>query len=222
MATLKIQIKDSKFVSHNGVNVEKFTERYIKGNDWKCTISEEGRIDCIATQFYKEERHQIKFKINKGYVKLLLKIGDEYPRVLRSIKLEKWPQDGEISLPNGYIDLRRPFFRNANFQNFLKEYGLTAVHCESPNKTYKVRLNHNGHENVFYEEIVTDGKIEEISKNVKSNEESEEKRFNIKTLLKVTNANWVIKTVWKSGICMHRILYTQDDPKQIVGLPKLG
>jgi len=217
MATLKIQIKDSKFVSHNGVNVEEFTERYIKGNDWECRISEEGRIDCIATQFYKDERHQIKFKINKGYVKLLLKIGDEYPRVLKRFILEKWPQDGEISLPNGYIDLRRPFFRNANFQNFLKEYGLTAVHCESPNKTFKVRLNRKEDEVVFYEEIITDGKIEEISKN-----QLEENGLKINTLLKVINANWAIKAVWKSGKCMHRILYTQDDPKQIAGLPKLG
>ena len=103
MATLKIQFKDSKFVSHNGVNVESFEENYVKGNGWECRITEKGRIDCIATEFYNGERHQIKLKIDKGYAKVLLKIGDGRPRAIKSYRMAMWPQDGVIVLPAGFI-----------------------------------------------------------------------------------------------------------------------
>ena len=156
MANLSIEVKDSKFVSHKGVSVQIFTENHVLGNTWECRITENGRIDCISTQFYSGERHQIKFKIDKGYVKVLLKIGDAHPTVLKSYKLEKWPMDGVIVLPTGYIDKRRPHFRKSNFQKFLDKNTLSAVRCEDPNKIYRLLWEHNGHTISFNEEIQTD------------------------------------------------------------------
>lgn len=218
MATLKIQFKDSKFVSHNGVNVESFEENYVKGNGWECRITEKGRIDCIATEFYNGERHQIKLKIDKGYAKVLLKIGDGRPRAIKSYRMAMWPQDGVIVLPAGFIDKRRPHFRNAEFQKFLDDYGLTAVRNESANGIYQLMMEHNGHAVVFKEDIETDGRIKEIS--VETHDESKNGQFCVKRMLEVTDATWVIKTVWRLVKYEHRILYTFDNPKEIVGLPK--
>ena len=220
MATLKIQVKDSKFVSHNGVNVETFEANYVKGNGWECRITELGRLDCIATEFYNRgERHQIKFKIDKGYAKVLLKIGDGHPRAIKSYKMDKWPVDGVVVLPSGYIDNRRPHFRNVEFQKFLDENDLTAVRHESANGIYHVMMEHNGHTVVFNEDIETDGRITEISEEI--HDEAKDRQFCIKRMLEVTDATWVIKTAWRLNKYEHRILYTFDNPKEIVGLPKL-
>ena len=219
MATLKIQVKDSKFVSHNGVNVETFQANYVKGNGWECRIGKQGRLDCIATEFYnKEERHQIKFKIDKGYAKVLLKIGDGRPRVLKTCKLEMWPQDGVVVLPAGFIDKICPYFRNEEFQKFLEDNALTAVRHKSANGIYHVMMEHNGHTVVFDEEIESDGRVTEISE--ETHNESKDGQFCIKRMLEVTDATWVIKTVWRLGKYQHRILYTLDNPKEMVGLPK--
>lgn len=220
MANLKIEIKNSKFVSHNGVNVEKFEEHNVEGNSWTCRITQEGRVDCIATRFYNGERHQIKFKIDKGYVKVLLKINDGRPRALKSYKLEKWPVDGIIVLPEGYIDNRRPHFRDASFQRFLDEYGLTAIRCESANGIFATLQEHNGHRIMFNEVLDTDGKMKVISEDTKVDKKSIDKPFTIKQMVEISEASWVIKTVEKFGKYQYRILYTLDDPKQIKGLPK--
>lgn len=221
MATLKIQIKDSKFVSHNGVNIKRFEETYVEGNGWKCTISENGRLDCIATEFYRGERHQIKLKIDKGYSKVILKIGSERPKTLKSYLLETWPLDGVIILPTGYIDKRYPHFRNPDFQKFLDEYKISSVRNESPNKIFVTMEDYNGHAVVFKEEIETDGELRVISEDVPVDEKSRENPFTIKRMLEVADATWVLKNVWKYGELKHRILFTLDNPKEIEGLPKI-
>lgn len=220
MANLSIEIKNSKFVSHKGVNVKTFTENYVLGNGWECWIAETGRIDCIATQFYSGERHQIKLKIDKGYVKVLLKIGDAHPTVLRNFKLDEWPMDGIIVLPTGYIDKRRPHFRNTNFQKFLDENALSAVRYEAPNGIYRLLLEHNGHTVCFNEEIQTDGNYKLIPFPIGVDEKSDLGADTIIHMMEVTDATWVIKTVYKFGEIKHRILYTLEEPQKIVGLPK--
>lgn len=220
MANLSIEVKDCKFVSYKGVNVKTFTENYVMGNGWECWIRETGRIDCMATQFYSGERHQIKLKIDKGYVKVLLKIGDAHPKVLKSFKLEEWPVDGVLVLPTGYIDKRRPHFRNSNFQKFLDENDLTAVRYEAPNGIYRLLQEHNGHMVSFNEEIQTDGNCKLIPFPVGSDEKSDLGEDTIINMMEVTDATWVIKAVYKLGEIKHRILYTLEEPQKIVGLPK--
>jgi hypothetical protein len=220
MATLIIQFQDSKFVAHNGVNVEKFTENEVLANGWKCTITENHRIDCIATEYYKKERHQIKLKIKNGWVKVLLKIGDDRPRVLQSYKLDKWPENGTIVLPEGYIDKRKPRFRKLDFQDFLDQYNLTAVRYEEANGIYTTVQEHNGHAVVFNEVIETDGNIKVIHKETNVDENSLLKPFTIEEMIEVSDSTWVLKTVSKMGKYLHRILYTTEDLQKIKGLPK--
>lgn len=222
MATLQIEFKDKKFVSHNGVNVKVATKTHIEGNGWSGEVDEKGNFYFIATQYYQGKRHQLKFKIFNGYVKKLLKIGDGRPRVLKSYKLPNWPIDGVIGLSAGYIDKRVTYFRTADFQQFLDEYDITAVRCESANGIYNLLQKYDGLHSMFFSEgIESDGTVKVISKDIKVDEESSAKSFDINVMTEVTDASWAIKTVWKYGELKHRILYTPDDPQEIIGLPKL-
>ncbi len=110
MATLQIEFKGKKFVSHNGVNVEVATDTKIEGNGWIGEVDENGNFFFIATHYYKGVLHQLKFKIVNGYVKKILKIGDHMPKVVKSYKMPQWPIDGVIGLSAGYIDKRATYF----------------------------------------------------------------------------------------------------------------
>lgn len=222
MATLQIEFKDKKFVSNNGVNARVTTGTYIEGNDWIGEVDENGNFSFMAIRYYKGVRHQLKFKITDGYVKKILKIGDDKPKVVKSYKMPEWPIDGVIGLSSGFIDTRVTYFRTADFQHFLDEYGITAVRCESANGIYNLLQKHDGcHAMFFSEAIETDGKEKMISEDVVNYDEVTEKPFDINQKVEVTDASWVIKNVWKFGELNNRILYTLDDPQQIVGLPKL-
>lgn len=220
MATLRIEINDSRFVAHNGVNVETFSHNHVVGNGWECTLDERGNVSCIATQFYLGKRHQIKFNLKNGWVKLLLKINDEYPKALKSYKLNEWPVDGVIGLPDGYIDSRRAYFREANFQKFLEEKGISSVRCKNANGIYILMHEVIGEGTVLEEKIETDGNYKFILNRVKTIEDSSENHFEVYQEVEVNDATWVIKTVMNRYTKL-KILYTREDPKKIVGLPKL-
>lgn len=221
MATLQIEFKHKKFVSHNGVNVKVATDTHIEGNGWSGDVDENGNFYFIATQYYQKKRHQLKFKIVNGYVKKILKIGDDIPKVLKSYRIQDWPINGIIGLSAGYIDKRVTYFRTADFQQFLDEYSITAVRCEPANGIYNLLKKHDGlHSTFFSESIESDGTVKVISEDIKVDEESSLKPFDINEMIEVTDASWTIRNVWKYGELKHRILYTLDDPQQIVGLPK--
>lgn len=221
MATLQIRIRDKKFVSTNGVNLQVATETHVAGNGWCGDIDEKGNIDFYATRFYDGIKHKIKFQIVDGVVKKWLKIGNQPPKVLKHYKLEKWPDNGVIGLSNGILPERVTYFRRASFQKFLDEYHITAVRYESANRIYNLMQEHNGHMMIFSEAIETDGKIKVLSRDIGVTETSKEKPFYIHESTEVIGASWVIKTVRKSGEVKHRILYTLDEPQEIIGLPKL-
>lgn len=211
MSTLQIRMVDSKFVSHNGVNVEVFEENYVKGNGWEARVKPDGRLECVASCYYHEELHLIKLKIHKGFVKLIMKIGREKCITLKSCKLEYgWPCDGIVGLPGGYIDKRRPYFRTDRFQKFLNDYKITSVRHESANGTYMLLTENYDGELLYYEELETDGNSELVL------EDSE----NGIHRYEVTNATWTIKTVVEKNKKL-RILYTTDNPEKIMNLPKL-
>jgi len=220
MPTLKLTLKDSRFVSHNDINVENFSPTYVLGNGWECHIDSEGTVYCFAERHYREKRHSIKLKIKDGWVKLLLKIGHEEPKVLKSYKLAEWPTDGVIGLPGGYIDRRRAYFREHSFQELLDRYGLTAVRCEPANGVYIILEKFENGESIFKEEIeATDGTQELIFNEVKYPDPNEESTFKVYRQVQITDAKWVIKKVTRdTGI--FRILYTMENPKEMTDLPK--
>ena len=209
MATLRIEIVDSKFVSHNGVNVKSFNEHHVNGNGWEATMTENGKLECVALGYYDGVLHLVKFKIQKGYARLILKIGDKRARVVRSFKMKCWPADVILGLPAGYIDNRRPYIRRREFQEFLDKYNITSVRNETANGTYQLAREIKNGEIVFDENIETDG----IAKLVSEDEEKGLFRY------EVTCASWVIKNVLQNGNKL-RILYTTDNPEEIENLPK--
>ena len=218
MATLQIQIKDSKFISHNGVNVEKFTDKYVEGNGWKCQIFLNGKIFCIASHYYKGNERLIKFIIQSGYVKLKVKVGDNQESLMKNYRLNQWSTDGVLRLSNNFTHPRCAYFREASFQRFLDEHGITSVRYESANGIYRVLQENDGENIIFKEEIETDGNVELIYNAVKPRKEGN--YFIVERDIEVSNATWVVKIVRKLGVVKHRILYTTDNPEKIIGLPK--
>jgi len=221
MATLQIEFRNGMFLSHNGVNVTKASQKHIEGNGWRGDVDENGNFSFEAIQYFSGVKHKLKFRIVGGYVKKILKIGKESPQVLKSYKLDKWPIDGVIGLSNGHVDERIVYFRPAFFQDFLDKYQITAVRCESANGIFELKQTHNGHELIYSEEIETDGNYKMLSDKMGADNSSDTKTFVTTQKVEIKNASWAIKTITKFGEVKHRILYTLDNPKEIVGLPKM-
>ena len=213
-------VKDSRFIDHNGVNVEVFTPTYIKGNGWECTMDEFGNISCISKRVYRNKHYTTKFNLKNRWVKLIRKINKERPRVLKSYQLgEVWPPEGVIGLSGACDETQRAYFRESKFQKFLDDNGLTAVYNDSANGTFALFETWQGEEILLKEEIeATDGTKELIYNDVKVSEDK--KALTIERRVEVTNATWTIKKVEQADGRFHRILYTTDNPKEILNLPK--
>lgn len=220
MATLQIEFRDKKFVSNNGVNVKVATDTHIEGNGWKGNVDENGNFYFIVREYHERVLHQLKFQIKNGYVKKTLKIGDQMPKVLKSFKISGWPIDGVIGLSDGYICNRTTYFRTVEFQKFLDEYGLTAVRCEAANGLYTCMEKRDNQSTFLSESIETDGYVRELSTDYVDDKYATKVLPDIEQVLEVTDASWVIKTVWKRDELNSRILYTLDNPWKIIGLPK--
>lgn len=225
MATLNIVMKNEKlnkkFVSYNGAKVEEFAEKYVKGNGWECQISEDGSLTCIAKDVYNGVEYQMTYKILKrGEMSLILRIGDGPEIFLKKSKISRWPKDGILVLPAGYIDSRRPYFRYLDLQNLLDEYGLTAVCNQPANGIYELKKEIRKNKITAGEEIKTDGNKDVIYSEKKPLEENDDTSFTILSKVRVTGATWVIKKRFKTGIVSHKILYTTSNIKSLKGLPK--
>ena len=220
MSVLQIRVKDNKFILHNDVKVESFTHNCVIGNGWKCEIYPNGTITCIAAKTYFDVKRQMRFVIKNRYAKLMLKIGNSPETTIKSYRLNQWPLDGVLRLSSGYIDKRKAYFREIEFQDFLDEYGITAVRYESANAVYKLTRKILQGNTVFEEKIETDGKKEIIFNEVKYPEGSREWALTECKLVELTEATWAIKTSIRSGKIEQRILYTMEKPQEIVGLSK--
>ena len=219
MATLRITVKDSRFVSHAGVKVEKDTSTFIEGNGWRCYIDDRGNICCIADKVYSGISHRIKFTIKNGWVKTLHRIGKGYYTERKSYHLHSDSTDGVIGLPSGRIDERRPYFREAAFQEFLDSNSLTSVRCSNPNGTYFLcEQKNSAGEVIFKDEIeATDGEMNAILKD--SEGPDGENMTIIHVLAEVTNATWMIRSFVHEGEKVSRTLFTEGNPKEIPNLP---
>lgn len=220
MATLQIKFKDGKFISNNGVNVENFTSNNVKGNGWQCNANEFGEFSCIARKSYYGVKHQLKFYVKKGYVKTVLRVGSSKSILVKSYKADKWPMDGVIGLPSGFVDDRRPYFRNEEFQKFLDEYGITAVRYDLAGGMYQLDKKICDSQTIIEEKIETDGRIEVLNEEVLNFDDEDKSTVVERSTVEVSNASWVIKYVFVVGTKRHKILITMDNPKEIEGLPK--
>jgi len=218
VATLQLEIRDSKFVSHNGVNVQTFSDKCVEANGWKCQITESGKVICIAKYSYKDVKKRVKFCVQSGYAKLKLKVGDTQERPIRSYKLNHNSIDGVIRLSNNFMHPRCAYFREASFQRFLNEHGITSVRYESANGIFRILQENDGENIIFKEEIESDGTVELIYNDVKQRKDGD--LFIIERDVQVSNATWVVKTVKKLGEVKHRILYTTENSGKVIRLPK--
>lgn len=217
MATLRIMIKGKKFVSHNNVDVEEFYSRYLKGNGWICKIYENGDFHCVATGTYNGGECRIKFKIEEGHLKLSLKIGDGTVKIIKKEKMDKWPIDGVIGLTSGPIHTRNAYFRDMDFQDFVEEYSITSIKSTSADGIYQLEKTVCEGCTTFEELIETDGNMLQI---FEAEDYPNKDCKNVYQEVEVSNATWVIKKVFKSGVTKHKILFSEQSLSELQGLPK--
>ena len=219
MATLLIEVKDSKFVAHNNLKVKEFSETRIVANNWECIIDEGGNITCTTIRFYMGEQRKIKFSIKNGWVESIIKIGDRMPKVLKRNKLNCECTDGTIELMDGYFDKRTAYFSQYSFTKILEEHGISDIKGVSPNRIYQLLQVRDKDDFTFSEEIETDGESRLETSEIKEEKNRKQQKITINQMVAVTNATWVVKTIWKKGVIEKRILYTLDNPRKIEGLP---
>lgn len=228
MANLEITIKNGKFVETNHVNVEEFSDTYVRGNGWECFIADDGKIKCQAVKKYSEEfEERIYCVINtKGASWLKYRETGKPPELLKRryvVPEGVSIRNGMLGLSDGEIKKRHVYFRQEALQNFLDEYGISKIKKANPNKTYQGYLAYNDNEN-HYSNIVTDGD-EEIIRNTPDEKEKLTKSLTtISDLVvrcekvEVQNATWVLKTIRKrvgEDVEFYRILYSLANFKDL-------
>lgn len=140
MATLKMRIEAGKVVGHEGRYFESISEDGLKavGNGWEVTIrpaskKRPGRIIAHCERMY----------------------SDGLATCHREFKL----QDGTLGLAGGNVYSRYAYFRTADFQKFLSEFGITAVKREDPNQVFSSFCAYSGSGSAN-QTVETDGKVE--------------------------------------------------------------
>lgn len=140
MATLQFMIEAGKVVDYCGRYFESISEDGLKavGNGWEVTIrpaskKRPGRIIAHCEREYSDG-----------------------PAVChREFKL----QDGTLGLAGGNVYSRYAYFRTADFQKFLDEFGITAVKREDPNQAFTSFCAYSGRGSAN-QTVETDGKVE--------------------------------------------------------------
>ena len=111
MSTAQITIENSKIVKYTGNFFQEASENgtFVVINGWEVTLKGD-KIICHAERQYSDG-----------------------PCIChREFKLA----DGLLGLAGGRIDERYAYFRKADFQAFLRKYGITSIKKENPNQTF--------------------------------------------------------------------------------------
>lgn len=220
MPILQIKVEKKMFVECKGVDVQTFRPYYIEADGWKCHVYTDGNISCIATENYDGVEHEIKFSIKNNYLKLVLKIGDEPEKVLKCHEFARWTGEGVLNLSGGYIDNRRVIAREIEFQDFLDKYGITKVRYETANAVYKLTRKLQVGEILQEETVETDGVKELIRSKFNAPKKSNHHTKTVFDVVRITNANWAIKTTRNLDGVEQRVLYTTEKYQNLTGLPK--
>ncbi len=217
MATLTLRVEDNFFVETRGVQsvyIKKPT--HVVANGWDCVIADNGTIECNSTKEYSNGLYNMRYKIlPNGFAKLTLKTPNNGVKtIMKGFVIPKGEKlcNGLIGLSSGKIDKRYAYFRNEEFQNFLKDHEISAIKHEDPNRVYLVRnARYAGGDCISY--IKTDGEMKVIT-----TREREEQ-------IEVTGATWVLhRQSQHEGDCHNcfGILYTiEKDPTNLVGIPNI-
>lgn len=197
MAIAQIRVIGDKFIIPSYQKAGEFIETAMhEVLGWKCSIQKNGTVICHTSQKGFDGWHIKRLVISpKGQVRVITKEGDKKEKIVKRYFLtpkgEKLKTlDVTIGLSDGWIDGRKVYVRKGDFNKFLDEHGITAIHAGNPNKVFTIK-------NVFYHnsdmyrfgQIQTDGKLEVLSTRTKANDFCEE----VITSILVKGANWVIK-----------------------------
>lgn len=193
----------------------------IIGNGWDCRITKEGNIVCVT----KKDGQELAYIIYKsGFSKLIL----NKKEILRKayIILKKGEKiEGCIRLSSGKdFNNRTANYRSNKFMRFLKEYGISKVYSEDPNKNYLIVKWKKENDEQYSFDIETDGKMKIVPKMVRKKFRHENFSEYSQHVVKVKDATWVRTTeiiTRKNGeIEKKMILYTLErDMTNLKGLP---
>lgn len=227
---LEITLKNGKFVGTNHVNVEEFSETYVRGNGWECFIADDGKIKCKAVKKHGQEMEEsIYFVINtRGSSWLKYREKENPPKLLKRryvVPKGVSMQNGTIGLSDGEIKKRHVYFRHEALQEFLNQYGIAKIIKANPNKIYQGYLAEDyENEEKYYSNILTDGQEEIVPNTPKEKEKLKEILSESPDLIvraemtRVCNATWVLKIVKKQvgkQIVNYRVLYSLENFKDL-------
>lgn len=197
MAIAQIRVFGDKFIIPSCQKAGEFIETTMhEVLGWKCSIQKNGTVICHTSQKGFDGWHIKRLVISpKGQVRVISKEGDKKEKIVKRYFLTPKGEDIKcldvrIGLSDGWVDGRKIYVRKGEFDKFLDEHGITAIHAGNPNTNFTMK-------NVFYHnsdrfrfgQIRTDGHIEVLSNITKKNDFFEE----VITSVSVTGASWVIK-----------------------------
>ena len=197
MATTKITIKNGKIVDSNETYVETIKPYYAKANGWEVFINTKKDI------IYCEKVRQ--YSYGEAKKKKIFKL-----------------EDGLLGLSGGRVEESYAYFRSERFQNFLSEYGITAVSRlkQDENGIFKFDIRNANYgagkcESWFW----TDGEVTRLGIDSGFTEEWQKRfpgtqAYEDDTYFQVKNARFVVieQTQHERDAHNHsKILYTNED-----------
>ena len=172
--------------------------------------------------------HSIRYTIYpNGFAKLTLKVPNEPVREMKLgfvVKKGEVFGNGVLGLSDGFIDHRYAFFREENFQKFLRKYGITAVLHEDPNRIFCLK-NGESENNSFYMKLWTDGFPISIGTQKELLNSFGKKFQGVVECVSINDAKWTLtRRVIKSGnkeIVSMNLFTLERNIDVLKGLPKL-
>lgn len=226
---LKIALEDGKFVSHEGVSPEYFSEKFVNGNGWRAISYDDGSIRCnyILRGKNSEKIGEVLFKITKeGYVILNKRmLGGELTPLTRTYKLPKCPTNGFIGLVSGG-DGPYAYYHKWEYDTFLSEHGISKVQHENPNQFYTLyNLFDAERDYMQSEDIMTDGIAFKVGIDRGRTEKWQAEdpdcgSFELYEMFRVENAKWVIIKERSSDNGIRRTLITMTEVPYLTSVPK--
>lgn len=201
---VKIKLREGRFASYEGTNVEKFEDDLAIIDGWRCKIYPDGALKCsifLRKDISPEDKAVLKIGKAGQYKFSIIENGVEH--YIKCCKVDRWPDNGTIILmvrPNGQIYAS---FKNQEYEEFLRIHGVNYIKRENPNKLYTL-LEHKKVYDCFTKTYIsktiqTDGIIEQQDNiSIVSYKDGYYEQRNFRDVI-VKDATWVIETTYDTS-----------------------